>query len=206
MRKPITSSVMLLAALCATGLALASPDAPLRYAPRSLDRGLVTLENPVNGQTIAAWAYRSGGRYDLAVAVREAGSNVWSEPQIFGASDSFQQEQPALTFDPAGNAYLVYSVRETGQILLTTLREGATQWAAPIELTTGPGRRGNPQLRIVAGRLVVAYRTGSSISMVDLPLLAPGRIGANGSGEGPDTLPGGSNAIPPTDDDGSLGR
>jgi hypothetical protein len=199
MRKPILVSLTLGAVLCGAGLALASPDVPLRFAARNLDRGLVTVENPVNGRTIAAWSFRVGRQYDLALSIRDAGSTVWSEPQIFGAADAFQQEQPALAVDVAGNVYVAYAVRETGQIMLTTLREGADAFAAPIPVTTGTGRRGNPALRIVGARLIVAYRIGASIQIADLPLLAPEQIRGNIGGEGPDTLPGGTstNSPPP---------
>jgi hypothetical protein len=62
----------------------------------------------------------------------------------------------------------------------------------------------SPLVRVVADRLVVAFRTALGLDLVDLPLLGP-RVGNHGSGDGPDTLPPGSSSpLPNEDDDGSL--
>jgi hypothetical protein len=145
---------------------------PDRYNRLSLDGPLISLTNPVDGRTWSAWAYRDGAEYDIAIAFREP-AGPWSEPVFLGRLDGRDQVEPAMTADADGNLYLAYTDRGTGAILLTVLSAGADTWFDPTPVT-GEGERGfTPSLRVVADRLVLAYRSGWSIVIRDLALLGP---------------------------------
>ena len=205
MRRPSFLALVLCAALLGANLTLAGTDVPDRFAPWSLDRGLVATENPVDGRTFAAWSYRASDQYDIAISVREAGSGRWSEPVFVGAGDRIQQIQPSLASDAAGNVYLAFLARESGHIYLSTLSFGSGSWSAPVVVTPAPGRRSAPLLRFVAGHLVVAFRTLTGVDLVELPVIDAGLV-TQGVQDGPDTLP---HEKPPPPDGGEgapLGR
>jgi len=202
MRKSILCVVALCAVLVAANVATAGNDVPHRFAPWSLDRGLATAQNPVDGRTVAVWSYRSAGQYDIAISFRDAGAAFWSEPVFIGSADGIQQEQPSIAADAAGNLYVAYLVRETGHIFMTTLARGSENWSAPVAVTAAPGRRSAPLVRLIAGRLVIAFRTLTGVDLIELAPLETG-VGTQGVQDGPDTLP--REKTPPSDgDDGSL--
>ena len=205
MRKPFLTTFAICAVLLIANVAFPATDIPHRFAPWSLDRGLVTLENPVDGRTVAVWSYRFGGQYDLAISVREPGSSSWSEPAFIGAGDGVQQEQPSIAADASGNIYLAFLVRESGQIFLTTLTQGSGAWSTPVAVTPAPGRRSAPLVRLVAGRLVIAFRSGSRVEMIELSPLEAGVV-TRGIQDGPDTLPHEKDPPPEGEKDGALGR
>lgn len=206
MRKPSLTTLAICGFLLAANVALAGPDIPHRFAPWSLDRGLVSARAAVDGRMVSVWSYRFAGQYDLAISVREADAPSWSEPVFLGSGDGFQQEQPSIATDAAGNFYVAFAIRETGQIFLTTLAQGSNAWSTPVAVTATPGRRSAPLVRLVAGRLVIAFRTGAGIEMVDLAPLAD-RVNANGIQDGPDTLPHQKDPPPEGDEnDGALGK
>ena len=190
MRKPL----LLIIVACCLVLLAGSPagagsrgrDLPPRYAPNSLDGRLVESLNPVDGTRWAAWAYRNGVEYDLALAFRNE-TGFWSEPILIGVDDGLDQTQPALATDHWGNVYLAYTEQSPDRIMLCWLRAEAEEWTEPIRLTD-PGVRGMyPALRVVGDRLVIAFRSGLTSVILDAPLLEPAVIG-NGIEDTPDPV------------------
>jgi hypothetical protein len=202
MRKHFT--LPLIGCLLLTSLALAAPRddlrIPHRYTPGALDQGLVQVAAP-DGRIWAAWAYRNGAEYDIAVAVRDT-EGIWSEPSLIGLDDGRSQIRPSLAVDADGNLYLAFAERRTGRILLTTRTElGA--WAAPVAMTSPGSRSTSPRLQVVGSRLVLAFSTGDNVEILDLPLATPDRNGdeyLRGFTDGPDPVgtPGDSEDEEPT--------
>lgn len=202
MCKPTLRCLAFSAAALAATIAVADPDLPHRFSTGKQDRGLATIQSPSDGRSVAAWSFRSSGQYDVAISVLEPGTFRWSEPVLFGATDALQQEQPSVAVDTIGNFYVAYVVRETGQIFLTTLRAGFNSWSDPIAVTSSPGRRTSPLVRVIGDRLVVAFRSIRGVDLIELPLLPTYTHGVN---DGPDTIPPGtSTPLPNGDDDGSI--
>lgn len=135
-----------------------SGDVPPDHRFGARDGAPVQVTQPMTGRTFAVWSYRSGAEYDLAIAVRESDGR-WGAPVFLGAADRLDQTTPAIETDPWGNLYLVYAVRETGQILLTTLPLGYDRWTEPVSVTRGGERGLSPSLAVVSDRLVIAYRS-----------------------------------------------
>jgi len=206
MRKPLSFALTfcLVGILAATG-ALAARDVPTRYLPASLDGRLNTLDNPVDGRTWSAWAYRNGVEYEVALSVREAGG-YWSEPHLIGESDGRDQLEPTLAVDGFGNVYVAYAERSPARIMLTWLEAGSDTWATPVNLTADGVRATTPALRVVGDRLVLAFRSGRGLVMLDLPLWQPA-CSTNIFNDGPDPVENrdddnGSDGGPDDDDGG----
>lgn len=186
--------------LAAGGAVLAGPpDVPHRYILGGLDGRLARVESQADGVTWAVWAYRSGAEYDIALSARD-GSGRWSEPVFLGARDGRSQVQPSLAADPAGNLYLAFAERESGQILLSVRRAGSDTWSPAQVIAANGQRHAMPGLRVVGGRLIVAYRAPTGIEIIDLSLLPtadpvapsgiqdgpePSRDSGDAEGEGP---------------------
>ena len=200
-------TVSLVCCLLLSAVALAAPSGdqrtPQRYAPAALDHGLVQIEAP-DGRIWSAWAYRNGAEYDIAIAVRDA-EGVWGEPSLIGLDDGRSQIRPSLAVDSGGNLYLAYAERTTGRILLTT-RAPQGSWAAPVAMTSPGARSTSPSLRVVGSRLVLAFRNGDNVDVIDLPLATGDRFGdeyLRGFTDGPDPVGDPEDAEPP-DEDGSI--
>jgi len=186
MRRSLPILALLLALPAGGGAWARDAALPNRYSAAGLDGPLVQIRNPVDGRFWSFWAYRSGAEYDLAISLqREDGS--WSEPSFLGEADSLSQVQPAAAVDDDGNVYLAFAVRESGQILMSTLRRGSESWSIPAPFIREPGRHSAPALQIVGRRLIVAYRWGSAVGITVLPLF--GADTPSGIQDGPDSLP-----------------
>jgi hypothetical protein len=172
----------------ASGAVAAAPTRalPVGYAIPEIDGRPVSIENAIDGRTVAAWAYRSGREFDLAISVLGP-AGTWSDPTFLGLRDGMDQVQPALAVDLSGNTYLVMTVRPSMAIYLAVLPAAATTWTEPTMISLEGERASLPALRIVADRLVVAYRSRAGIVVRDLPLFQA--VGASGVQDGPDILP-----------------
>lgn len=168
---------------------------PLGYAVPGVDGTPVSIESAVENKTVTAWSYRSGRETDLAVAILDA-SGSWSEPVLLGQADGLDQVQPSLAIDLAGNVYLAMTTLPSREIWLSVLPAGATEWTVPVAVTVAGERASSPAVRVVADRLVIAYRSGTGVVVRDLPLFAP--VGTEGVQDGPDILP-------PSADNGDTG-
>jgi hypothetical protein len=205
MRKTLAGLTVLCAIVlcCLAGGSAAARDVrtPHRFLANSLDRGLIEVSNPVDGRTWAAWSYRNGAEYDIAISfVTESGA--WSEPAFLGRYDGRDQIEPALVADAAGTLYLVYAELETNRVLLSVLPAHGATWTQPVSLAES-AVSGAPALRVVGDRLIVAYRAAEGIRIIDLPSLS---IGTNQSiFDGPDPSATGTSGGPksgtPEDDD-----
>jgi len=171
MRKSVTVIVTILTILAlGTSVFAETPRGlPHRYAPNSLDGRLTQVTRVEGGRTLAAWAYRNGPEYDIAVS-RVDDNGRWTEPVFIGIDDGRDQVQPALAIDPDGNAYLAFADRAEGRILLSALCADGNAWSRPIALTAPGAEAASPALLVVGDRLVVAYQTGDELKMIDLPL------------------------------------
>lgn len=158
---------------------------PHRFAPEVRDGGLVQIQNPIDGKTWAAWAYRNGAEFDLAVSWAGA-DGFWSEPVFVGVDDGADQIQPALAVDRLGTVYLAFVDRGSDTIVITALRTGTRTWSRPSALTEPSVHGRSPSLAVVGGRLVVAFRSGDDVQITDLPLLAAPVATTNGINDGPD--------------------
>ena len=171
MRKSVTVLVAILSILALGTSVFAGPSRamPHRYAPNSLDGRLARIDRVEEDRSMAAWAYRNGAEYDIAIS-RVDESGRWTEPAFIGIDDGRDQVQPALALDANGNAYVAYTDRAEGRILLVVLHADRDQWSRPVALgKVGTGAE-SPALRVVANRLVVAFRIGDELQIVDLPL------------------------------------
>ena len=201
MRRPLLLSVVLLClfSVLAGSAALAGTrdrDLPTRYLPGSLDGQLDMVTNQLDGREWAAWAYRNGAEFDIAVAVRDE-DGIWSEPYLIGVDDGIDQAEPVLAIDSRGSLYLAYAERSPAQVLLTWLPVGGRTWHEPVELTTSGVRTGSPELKIVVDRLVVAFRAGRGLVILDLPLVDPVN-GTNIFNDGPDPVDARGDGAEPT--------
>jgi hypothetical protein len=171
MRKSVTVLISVLCILALGTVVLAGPrrGAPHRYAPNSLDGRLAQIERIEGERTLAAWAYRNGAEYDIAISQMDE-SGHWTEPVFIGIDDGRDQIQPALALDAGGNVYLAYSDRAEGRVLVVVLRADRNEWSRPVALSSRGAGAQSPLLHIVGNRLVVAYRTGEDLQMIDLPL------------------------------------
>ena len=160
----------------ALGVALAAPRTerlPHRFLPRSLDGDLVQVTSPADGTTWAAWSYRNGGEYDIAVAsLRDDGR--WSEPLLIGEHDRADQIGPSLIADGNGNVYLAYANARAGQLFVALLRAGEEAWRSPRALTYIERSADSPQLAIIGDRLIVAFQADAKTEIVHIPLAGPG--------------------------------
>jgi hypothetical protein len=134
-----------------------------------MDGRLVEVTNPVDGTRWAAWAYRNGAEYDLAVAFR-GDRGFWSDPTLIGIDDGVDQTQPALAVDDWGNIYLAFSERGPDRIMICWFEAGASEWTEPVSLTAPEVPAMYPALRVVGERLVVAFRSGRGSVILDMPL------------------------------------
>lgn len=216
MRKPVLLAICL---LLSVSLALPADvrdrGRPHRYLPGSLDGALVQVDNPVDGRTWSAWSYRNGGEYDLALSV-SGGDEAWSEPIFIGLDDGRDQVEPALAVDAWGVVVLAWTDRTSGQILASTLALGSDAWAAPVALTAPGVRAQAAALHIIGDDLVVAYRVGSRVEMIQRWIGhetagtnsiydGPDPTGNTGDDEGSKDSSGGEdNTDPGSDDNGDL--
>jgi hypothetical protein len=181
--------VMGLSLLVSVGSVLAGPRGertPARFAPRSLDRQPATAINPLDGSIWAAWAWRDGAEYSIAISIQTDG--VWSEPFFIGRDDSLNQMSPALVFDDHGVAYLAWTVLPVKRILIATFPEGL-QSGFEVHTASHEGvPSGMPALTVVSNRLVLAFRTPQKTVLRTLPLYPSGAAGMRGVQEGPDAV------------------
>lgn len=182
-------AVLALAALVGTSVAAAAPvSGPRVDAPRrvnsAIDGAPVYLVLPADGRTVAAWAYRSAGEFDLAVSIRGVDGR-WSEPAFFGQGDRLDQTEPALAVDATGHAYLAFATRPTGEVSLAILLAGSEGFTPAMPIVPAGSGAASPALRVVGDRLVVGWREGRTVQLADLPLVGGGNR-SSGVQDGPD--------------------
>ncbi len=165
---------------------------PLDYAPGSLDQEPVLAVNPTDGSVMAAWGYWERGEYSIAIAVKTGES--WSDPVFIGRDDGMDQIDPALVFDQHGIAYLAFSTPSVDQVRITAITgEPGGEILPPRAISPAGINSGMPALQVVGNRLVVAFRTGATITLLDLPLFPTGSqadetVSTQSIGEGPDAV------------------
>lgn len=176
------TSLALVAAVTAAGAA-GRGELPSRFVP-ALDGTPVIVDLGDGGRGIAAWAYRAGAEYDIAIAARDE-AGFWGPPQFIGALDRIDQMEPSLAVDRLGNVYLAFSVRPASGLYLSILPAGSTAWTAPVALAEADMRAMGPALRVVGDRLAVGFRSGRKTLLLDLPLYTP-PVQTRGIQDGPD--------------------
>lgn len=182
------------------GERLADIDIPRRHSATAQDGPPVSV-TLASGATWSAWAYRISGEYAIALSFREP-SGPWGEPFYIGIDDRLDQIDPDIVGDADGNLYLAYAVRETGAIWVTALRAGRQSWFEPQQVTFAGERAEAPTLRVVGDSLVMGYRAGQEVRLLDWELLttySPGGMTTQGIQDGPDGFP---LAVLPNDDSG----
>ena len=211
MRNRTLFSLLAAVAILASSWAMAGErlaDLPRRHSAAAQD-GQPVFATLASGAAWSAWAYRISGEYAIALSFREpAGS--WGEPSYIGLDDRLDQIDPDIVADADGNLYLAYAARETGAIWVTALRAGRQSWFEPQQVTLQNERAGAPTLRVVHDRLVMGYRAGREIRLVDWELLTTypsGGMTTEGIQDGPDGFPlaalhnGNDPQDPPPDED-----
>lgn len=192
MRSLVRRSVPVLGSVLLSTLAVAAAgarpdDGPERFVVPSLDGTPVVVVNDVDQRAVSAWAYRSGGEFDVAISIRDA-QGAWSQPVFLGRSDRADQTDPTLAVDALGHTYLAYASSESGRVMLTVLARGSATWSSPVPVTPVGVRAASPALAVVGGRLVVAFRAGTRVLIVELPIAdANGTLGIQ---DGPDPVGG----------------
>jgi hypothetical protein len=153
----------------------------------SLDQEPVMAVNPVNGSVLAAWGYREGGEYSIAIAVKTG--ETWSEPVFIGRDDRLDQLDPALVFDDQGVAYLAFTVLPLREIWVTAIAGEPANALSPQAVTRDGNPSSTPALRVLDDRLVLAFRSGEGVFIRDFPLFRPNTgVSSNGIQEGPDAV------------------
>jgi len=192
MRRLLTAfilTIMISGMASAAGKRVGAPSHPLRYLPNSFDGAIVRAENTVDGRLWAAWSYRNGGEYDLALSVRTA-PGVWSEPTLIGLDDGLDQRQPAMALDSRGAMYVAYA-DGTGAIRLIVLQPGGNQWSIPVTVASGEGGLSSPSLMVAGSALIVGYRDGAGVTLRAVPLLTPNPVNElRAIYDGPDPITG----------------
>ncbi len=158
---------------------------PHRYQPASEDRQLVQVTNPVDGQTWSAWAFRSGAQYDIALSSLDE-QGRWNEPVFQGRDDGVDQVDPTFAIHESGVLVVAFAEPARGRILISALPPGGQAWSRPVPVASGDDLR-SPSLLIVGNRLVVAYRAGGRVHVVDIPLAGESPASTHGFTDGPDT-------------------
>lgn len=177
-------------ALVLAGTALAADSrarTPLRHVDGGLDGAPRLVTHPVDGSRWAVWSYHHGSEYDIALSILGR-DGAWTEPVFLGLDDRRDQVEPAIAIDSRGNVHVAYATAETGRISLRTLPAGAQTWSAPIVVSPAGEIAGEPALRIVGDRLVIAFRAADGIEIVDRPLDSGEVFGTHGIQEGPDVV------------------
>ncbi len=176
---PILLVVLLCGAIAGPAVAAPAADLPFRFNP-ALDGKPVFATDAVSGTVWSAWAYRSRGEYDIAVASREP-AGVWNEPTLLGRLDGLDQFAPALVSDASGNIFLAFAVRQTTQVFLAVLPHGGTMWSVPA-CVTSPGERAfSPSLAVANAFLVLGYRNAEGKVMLrGGPLVGAPVVSTNG--------------------------
>jgi len=159
---------------------------PDRFLPTSQDEPPVLAEGPA-GTMWSAWGWFERGEYDIAVAFRSA-EGVWDEPRFLGRGDGFDQRDAALAVDQAGTVYVAFTLEPLDEVRFAVLPSWSDSWIGPVTVSESGSASGSPALRIVGGRLILAFRTGDDVRILDIPLLAEPRLGTNGIQEGPDVV------------------
>jgi hypothetical protein len=209
-RKRTLISSLAAVAILASSWAMAGErlaDRPRRHSTAARDGRPVTA-TLASGAAWSAWAYRISGEYAIALSFRGPNGS-WSEPSYIGLDDRLDQIDPDIVGDADGNLYLAYAVRETGAIWVTALRAGRQSWFQPQQVTLATERAGAPTLRVVGDRLVMGYRGGREIRLLDWGLLATyssGGMTTEGIQDGPDGFPlavmhNGDDDDPPTNEE-----
>jgi len=160
-------------------------DAPHRFQPASQDAALVQVENPVDGRTWAAWAFRSGAEYDIAVAVLGADGR-WGEPSFLGRHDGRDQTEPSFLVHPSGGMALAFVEPATGRVLVSTLAAGAERWGRPLPVAAAQDV-GSPTLVLLGDRLVLGFRSGDRVEL-RIMKLALDSAGTLSIADGPDPI------------------
>jgi len=169
------------------------PETPARFIG-ALDGSPTTIESSADGTAWSAWAWRTGGEFDIALSHRDA-DGVWSRPVFVSRNDGADQIEPALARDTSGHLYLVFAEQPSFRIYLSVLPAGATAWSAPIPVTPEGVRARTPALEVVGGHLVLAYRTDRGVSIQVLGTVGPAVRDPLGIQDGPDPV-GPSGATP----------
>jgi len=160
-------------------------DAPHRFQPASQDLGLVQIANPVDGRIWAAWAFRDGDGYDIAVALMDEHGR-WNEPTFLGRYDGKDQIDPTFVVHASGAMALAFAEPATGRILISLLGSGGEQWSRPLPVASGADL-GAPSLMILGDRLVLGYRSGDRVELRTMNLFVDA-AGTFGFTDGPDPV------------------
>ena len=193
MRNRTLLSLLAAVAILASSWAMAGgrlAEFPRRHSAAAQD-GLPVTATLASGASWSAWAYRISGEYAIALSFRDT-TGHWSEPSYIGLDDRLDQIDPDIVGDADGNLYLTYAVRETGAIWVTALRAGRQSWFEPQQVTLASERAGAPTLQVVGDRLVLGYRAGREVRLLDWGLLttySPGGMTTEGIQDGPDGFP-----------------
>lgn len=168
-------------------VALAAPasgERPHRYLPGGLDSGLVVASAPDTNQTWAAWSYRNGAEFDIALSVVGT-EGLWSEPIFLGLDDGADQTRPVLVSDRLGRFHVVFEDAR-GRIRLSSLTAGGS-WSAPVAISEPHLTATEPVARVIGDRLVIAYRAAGTIRLLDLPI-DDDTVSGRGLNDGPDPV------------------
>jgi hypothetical protein len=159
--------------------------APHRFQPASEDTGLVQVQNPVDGRTWAAWAFRSGAEYDIAVALL-GDDGRWGEPTFLGRYDGRDQIEPTFVVHESGGVALAFAEPTTDRILVSTLAAGARSWSRPLPVVAAEDI-GSPSLMLFGDRLVLGFRSGDRVELRAMSL-AVSSAGVFSIADGPDPV------------------
>lgn len=185
MRSTLVAAVLLAVALPVA--AAPRDDVFNRFVSPRYDGVPVGIDNAVTGQAWSAWSYAQSGELDLALSARDADGR-WTRPVFLGERDGVDQIDPDLVADANGVVYVAYAERGTGTVRVAALRTATAAWSSVARIHTTAGPASSPSMKIVGGRLVVAFRAGREVEIHDFPLLAPNAT--LGIDDGPDPFGG----------------
>lgn len=169
----------------------------------ALDGPPAVVEIEADGSAWAAWAWRSGVEFDLALSHRDA-NGLWGRPTFLGRGDGVDQVEPALASDAVGTLYLVFAERPSGRLMLSVLPAGYSDWSLPLAVAHESEIAASPTLRVLGDRLILAYRVGRDVRIRFLPVWSAPAFVPLGIQDGPDPV-GPSGAVPTDGGSGNQG-
>src|SRR5439155_11947984 len=87
---------LFLASALSSSVMAARPSGITGHVPQ-ID-GPLTIRTASNGRSVAAWAYRASGEFDIAIATRDSVGATWSAPTFFGRRNGTDEVDPTVSF------------------------------------------------------------------------------------------------------------
>ena len=123
--------VTLVLATTLTGSVMAARPTTITDHVPQIDGPMNVMTGP-NGRSVAAWAYRASGEFDIAVSTRDSAGSTWSTPVFFGRRNRADEADPAIAIDASGSVYVAFSTANPSRVALAILPVNSNVWTEPV--------------------------------------------------------------------------